>query len=191
MCMGSVCCFDYVLNGRRLWYDKIDHFPCICGQIRSTVSWMREEFKPLNRARWFNSRLSWLLSFLLYVWCVWWRSTASWMREEGFSQAQGRTVITCTIDTTTLIMWMCQSAAFGGRINLFSPTITAWVQYEVIEKAEKRRRIEELKNLNLNLHAKRSPASAKYRYLSPTAFISSWSDHNWLQAYGFLWGNLP
>ena len=25
MCMGSVCCFDYVLNDRRLWYDKIDH----------------------------------------------------------------------------------------------------------------------------------------------------------------------
>ena len=120
--MGSVCCFDYVLNGRRLWYDKIDHFPCICGQIKSTASWMREEFKPLNSARWFNSRLSWLLSFLLYVWCVWWRSTASWMREEGFSQAQGRTVITCTIDTTTLILWMCQDAAFGGRINLFSPT---------------------------------------------------------------------
>ena len=121
MCMGSVCCFDYVLNGRRLWYDKIDHFPCICGQIKSTASWMREEFKPLNSARRFISRLSWLLSFLLYVWCVWWRSTASWMRELGFCQALGRTDITCTIDTAMLIMWEQQNAAFGGRINLFSP----------------------------------------------------------------------
>ena len=55
------------------------------------------------------------------------------MREEGFSQAQGRTVITCTIDTTTLILWMCPNAAFGGRINLFSPTNHSQSpQYEVI-----------------------------------------------------------
>ena len=50
-------------------------------------------------------------------------STASWMREEGLCQAHRRTAITCTIDTTTLIMWICQNAAFGGRKNLFSPTI--------------------------------------------------------------------
>ena len=53
------------------------------------------------------------------------------------------------------------------------------------------RRIEELKNLVLNLRAKPSPASAKYRSLSPTAFISSRSAHNWQQAYGFLGENLP
>ena len=31
-------------------------------------------------------------------------------------------VRTCTIDTTTLIMWEQQNAAFGGRINNYSPT---------------------------------------------------------------------
>ena len=25
ICMGSICCFDYVLNDRSLGYDKIDH----------------------------------------------------------------------------------------------------------------------------------------------------------------------
>ena len=112
--------------------DRLSPFssrwPCI--QYRTAIKaafggWIIQFFthqtKPLYSARWFHSRLSWLHSFLLYVWCVWWRSTASWMRELGFCQALGRTVITCTIDTAMLIMWEQQNAAFGGRINLFSP----------------------------------------------------------------------
>ena len=110
--------------------DRLSPFssrwPCI--QYRTAIKaafggWIIQFFthqtKPLYSARWFNSRLSWLHSFLLYVWCVWLRSTASWMRELGFCQALGRTVITCTIDTAMLIMWEQQNAAFGGRQNHF------------------------------------------------------------------------
>ena len=125
---------------------------------------------------------------------------------ETFCQALGRTVITCTIDTTTLIMWERQRAAFRGRQNHFvSPQtqpesstrwffsvpaflfIIFWCVYSLCDVSTSSWLREGLvmtkENLFLHLGDRLSPFSSRW----PCTDLYNWYynvDHVWLAPLG-------